>query len=98
MFEAGAEREARLALSAPISTTARHILGLREAAELPPERAREVLTAATRRYAAYQCKWMRRIPGIVRVRADRAAGEVAEEILAVARARRGAPSAASPSR
>jgi tRNA dimethylallyltransferase len=98
MFEAGAEREARLALSAPISTTARHILGLREAAELPPERAREALTSATRRYAAYQCKWMRRIPGIVRVRADRAAGEVAEEILAVARARRGAPSAASPSR
>jgi tRNA A37 N6-isopentenylltransferase MiaA len=36
----------------------------------------------TRRYAAYQRKWMRRIPGLVSLAADRPAAEVAEEIVA----------------
>ena len=40
-----------------------------------------------RRYAAYQRKWMRRIPGLIVVHADRPADAVAAEILASARAR-----------
>jgi tRNA dimethylallyltransferase len=87
MLEAGVAGEARRALSGPISETARKTLGLEEAATLPPEEAREAIVARTRRYAAYQRKWMRRIPGLVSVAADRPAGEVADEILEVARAR-----------
>ena len=41
----------------------------------------------TRRYAAYQRKWMRRIPGIVLVDADRPVEEVADAVLDLARAR-----------
>jgi tRNA dimethylallyltransferase len=92
MFEAGVEDEVRRALERPISSTARHILGLREVAELPREQAVEALVVATRRYAAYQRKWMRRIPGLVRVQADRPVAEVADEILArVVQVRTGRP-------
>ena len=45
------------------------------------------LDRATLRFAAYQRKWMRRIPGIVMIDADRPVGEVADAILEVARAR-----------
>ena len=41
----------------------------------------------TQRYAAYQRKWMRRIPGIVLLDADRASEEVADDVLDLARAR-----------
>jgi tRNA dimethylallyltransferase len=87
MLEAGAAEEAQRALDGPISEAARKTLGLEEAATLPPGEAREAIAARTRRYAAYQRKWMRRIPGLVSVAADRPAGEVADEILEVARAR-----------
>ena len=49
------------------------------------------LVLRTRRYAAYQRKWMRRIPGIAMVDADRPAGEVADEIVEMARARQFVP-------
>ena len=91
MFEAGVAEEALRALAAPISETARKTLGLEEAATLPREEARAAIAARTRRYAAYQRKWMRRIPGLVSVAADRPAGEVADEILEVARARQHLP-------
>jgi tRNA dimethylallyltransferase len=91
MFEAGVAEEAERALAGPISETARKTLGLEEAAMLPREEALEALVARTRRYAVYQRKWMRRIPGLVTVRADRPAGEVADEILEVARARQYLP-------
>ena len=39
----------------------------------------------TRQLAAYQRKWMRRIPGLVSVRADRSPDEVADDVLALAR-------------
>ena len=91
MFERGAEEEAGRALAAPLSETARHIMGLREIAELPREEAIATLEQRTRRYAAYQRKWMRRIPGIVSLRADRPPGEVADEILEVARTRQRLP-------
>ena len=81
MFEQGVEDEVRGALEGPISDTARTIHGLQDIAELPCEEAIEALTARTRRYAAYQRKWMRRIPGLVPLNADRPPGEVAEEIL-----------------
>ena len=55
--------------------------------ELPLEEAREQIVMRTRRYAAYQRKWMRRIPGIVMVDADRHPEQVADAILDVARAR-----------
>jgi tRNA dimethylallyltransferase len=82
MFERGVEEEVRTALAGPVSSTAREMHGLREVAELPREDAIEALVVLTRRYAAYQRKWMRRIPGLVPVRANRAAPEVADEILA----------------
>jgi tRNA dimethylallyltransferase len=81
MFERGVEEEVRRALAGPVSATARTVFGLSEVAELPREEAIEALIVRTRRYAAYQRKWMRRIPGLVPVRADRPPAEVAEEIL-----------------
>jgi tRNA dimethylallyltransferase len=96
MFERGAADEARRALAGPISSTARTIHGLEEAAELPEDAAIESLIRQTRRYAAYQRKWMRRIPGLVSLPADRPPGEVADAILEVARARQRLP--AGPAR
>jgi tRNA dimethylallyltransferase len=87
MFERGAQEEARRALAAPISATARTIHGLQEAAELPQDEAIELLARRTRRYATYQRKWMRRLPGLVSLPADRPPGEVADAILEVARTR-----------
>jgi tRNA dimethylallyltransferase len=80
MFERGVEQEVARALSEPISATARTIHGLQDIAELPREEAIEALIARTRRYAAYQRKWMRRIPGIVVLDANRPAAEVAAMI------------------
>jgi tRNA dimethylallyltransferase len=91
MFEAGVEEEVRRALEGPISSTARKTLGLDEVAELPREEAEAAIVVRTRRYAAYQRKWMRRIPGLVRVAGDRPAGEIADEILEMARARQRLP-------
>jgi tRNA dimethylallyltransferase len=91
MFERGVEDEARRALGTPLSSTAQKIMGLREVAELPRAEAIEALALRTRQYAAYQRKWMRRIPGLVSVRADRPPGEVADEILELARTRERVP-------
>jgi tRNA dimethylallyltransferase len=82
MFERGVEAEVTRALEAGVSPTARTIHGLQEVAELPREEAVESLVARTRRYAAYQRKWMRRIPGIVPVDGDREPAEVAQDIVA----------------
>jgi len=84
MFERGVEEEVRRALEGPISSTARHVYGLSEIAELPREQAIEAVDVHTRRYAAYQRKWMRRIPRLVLVAGDRPPDEVADEILALA--------------
>jgi tRNA dimethylallyltransferase len=91
MFEAGVEEEVRRALEGPISATARTIHGLADIAELPREEALETLIRRTKRYAAYQRKWMRRVPGLVSVAADRPVDEVADEILEMARARQRLP-------
>jgi len=81
MFERGVEQEVARALSEPISATARTIHGLQDISELPREEAIEALAARTSRYAAYQRKWMRRIPGLVTLDANRPPAEVAQEIV-----------------
>jgi tRNA dimethylallyltransferase len=91
MFEAGVVEEARQALGGEISNTAVRALGLHDVAEQPRDDALEALITRTRRYAAYQRKWMRRIPGLVSVNADRPPDEVADEIVQVACARQRLP-------
>ncbi len=91
MFEAGVRDEVAWALAEPISVTARKALGLEDIARLGDREAAEALSLRTRRYAAYQRKWMRRIPGLVSVAADRPPGEVADEILEMVRARQHLP-------
>jgi tRNA dimethylallyltransferase len=91
MVERGAAEEARGALAGSLSTTARKVMGLEEFGTLPAEEAVEAVARRTRQYAAYQRKWLRRIPGVVSVRADRPPDAVADEILEVARARQRLP-------
>jgi tRNA dimethylallyltransferase len=91
MFDAGVVDEAKAALAAGASSTAVHALGLREVVDLPRDEALAALILRTRRYAAYQRKWMRRIPGLVSVNADRPPGDVADEIVEVERARQRLP-------
>jgi tRNA dimethylallyltransferase len=87
MFDQGVEEEVARALAGSLSATARKTMGLDEISELPREEAIEALVVRTRRYAAYQSKWMRRIPGLVIVDADRPEGEIADDIVDLARAR-----------
>jgi tRNA dimethylallyltransferase len=87
MFAAGVVDEVRRVLESPVSRTAAKALGLYEIVELPEADAVERIVVRTRRYAAYQRKWMRRIPGLVSVDATRTPDEVADEILEVARTR-----------
>ena len=86
MFARGVVDEVRAALAGPVSRTAEKTLGLSEIAELEPDEALERIVVRTRRYAAYQRKWMRRVPGLVRFDAEREPDAVADEILARARA------------
>ena len=76
MFEQGVEDEVRAA-----GDVAPQVLGLEAVRTLPREEAIAELERATLRFAAYQRKWMRRIPGIVMIDAERPAGEVADAIL-----------------
>ena len=92
MFEAGVRAEAEAALAGSISPTAAYAHGLSGLADQPDDEAAiDALVARTRRYAAYQRKWMRRIPGLVSLPADRPPGEIADAILEVARARQRLP-------
>jgi tRNA dimethylallyltransferase len=92
MFDAGVRAEAERALAGQVSSTAAYAHGLSDLAEHPDdEDAIAALTARTRRFAAYQRKWMRRIPGLVSLPADRPPGEVADAVLEVARARQRLP-------
>lgn len=91
MFDAGVEEEVRAALAGELSPTARKVIGLDEVASLPRDEAIEALVVRTRRYAAYQRKWMRRLEGLVMVAADRPPEETAAEIVTLARARERLP-------
>jgi tRNA dimethylallyltransferase len=79
MFARGVVEEVRSARE--VSLTAAKALGLREVLELSPDEAERALVARTLRYAVYQRKWMRRIPGIVMIDAEGTAEEVANAIL-----------------
>jgi tRNA dimethylallyltransferase len=81
MFESGVGEEVARALRSPVSRTASQIIGLREIAELPRDEAVAAIVLRTRRYAAYQRKWLRRISGIQAISADRPTLETAAEIL-----------------
>ncbi len=87
MFAAGVEEEVRAALAEHISRTAWKIHGMRLLAQLPADEALAELVRITRQYARYQRKWMRRIPGLITVCADRPPAEIADEMLEMARAR-----------
>jgi tRNA dimethylallyltransferase len=92
MFAAGVRAEAEAALAAGVSPTAAYAHGLADIAEhSDDEAAIEALAARTKRYTSYQRKWMRRIPGLVSLPANRPPGEVADDILEVARARQRLP-------
>ena len=82
MFEQGVEEEVRSA-----GDVAPQVLGLEAVRTLPREEAIDALERATLRFAAYQRKWMRRIPDIVMLDAERPLGEVADAVLEVAGAR-----------
>ena len=91
MVDRGVQDEAARALAGPLSPTARKVIGLEEFATLASAEAIEAVALRTRQYAAYQRKWLRRIPGVVSVRADRPPDAVTDEILEVARARQRLP-------
>jgi tRNA dimethylallyltransferase len=92
MFDAGVRQEVERALAGGISSTASYAHGIADVAEHPDDQsAIEAIVARGRRYAAYQRKWMRRIPGLVSLPADRPPGDIADAILEVARARQRLP-------
>ncbi len=91
MLERGVEDEVARALASPLSATARKVIGLDELATLPRDEAISAIALKTRQYAAYQRKWLRRLPGVVSVSADRPPDAVADEILQMARARQRLP-------
>ena len=85
MAAAGAADEARAAWEAPLSGTARKILGLEEFATLSVDDAVAAVAQATRRLARYQRKWLRRTPGVVTLDANRSPEEIADAIVALGR-------------
>ena len=85
MFEHGVEEEVARATAGSLSSTAGQVIGLREITELPLDEATAAIVRRTLQYAAYQRKWMRRIPGLIPLAADHAAANVAEALLAAAR-------------
>ena len=86
MFAQGVVAEVQAALASGVSRTAARTLGLDEIAKLSEAEARERIVIRTRRYAAYQRKWMRRIPGIVPLDGTRPVEEIAEAVLGAASA------------
>ncbi len=82
MFERGVVAEVQKALETPVSHTAEKALGLHEIATLGHDDARERIVVRTRRYAAYQRKWMRRIPGLLALDGTRPVPALAAEVLA----------------
>jgi tRNA dimethylallyltransferase len=85
MFEHGVEEEVAHAAAGSLSSTAGQVIGFREITELPREEAITAIVRRTLQYAAYQRKWMRRIPELIPLAADATAADVAEALLAAAR-------------
>jgi tRNA dimethylallyltransferase len=88
MFDRGVVDEVRAARAAGrFSVTAERIHGLQDVTDLVEGRidrreAERRLAVRTRRYAKRQRTWMRRLPGLRRVDADRPAAAVADDIEA----------------
>jgi tRNA dimethylallyltransferase len=82
MLERGVEDEVRNAASRPMSSTARGIHGLADFAELPRDEAVKAYNQRLRRYAAYQRKWMRRVPGLIPIDGARPPADIAAELVA----------------
>lgn len=82
MFDQGVQEEVRAA-----GDVAPQVLGLEAVRTLPRDEAIAELVRSTQRLAASQRKWMRRIPGVVMIDANRPVGEAADAVLEVARAR-----------
>jgi tRNA dimethylallyltransferase len=87
MFEGGVQEEVESVLAGDLSGTAGQVIGLREVKDLPRDEAIAAITRRTLRYAAYQRKWMRRIPGLVSLPGDRPPGELADTLLEAATSR-----------
>ncbi len=85
MAAAGVGDEAARAWAGPLSDTARKVLGLEEFATLAGADAVERVTLATRRLARYQRKWLRRMPEVVTLDANRPPEEIAADIVALGR-------------
>jgi tRNA dimethylallyltransferase len=83
MFASGVVAEVEAALERGVSQTAAKALGLAEIVSLSPGEAERRLVVRTGRYAAYQRKWMRRVPGLAAVDATRSPAHVADAILAM---------------
>jgi tRNA dimethylallyltransferase len=81
MFERGVEEEVARARAGTLSSTAQQVIGLREIAELPREDAIQAIARKTVQYAAYQRKWMRRVPGLVALPSDRSPESTAGQIV-----------------
>ena len=91
MVERGAVEEAAQAWAQPLAGTARKVLGLEQFATLPLDEAIAAVVAATRRLARYQRKWIRRVPAVVTLAADRPPEELADEIVTLAGTRERLP-------
>ncbi len=91
MLDAGAPAEAKAAWNAPLSATARKVLGLEQFATLPPAEAAKAVALATRRLARYQRKWLRRLNPAATLDGDRPPEEIADEIVALAGAGKRVP-------
>jgi tRNA dimethylallyltransferase len=91
MVARGVVAEAKAAWALPPSQTAARVLGLEQFATLTLPEAVAATRQATLRLARYQRKWLRRLPVAARLDADRPPGEIADEIVALARARERLP-------
>jgi tRNA dimethylallyltransferase len=87
MFEHGVEEEVERATAAVLASTAGQVIGLREVRELPRDEAIAAIARRTLQYAAYQRKWMRRLPGLIPLDADRPPAEVTAALLEAAASR-----------
>jgi tRNA dimethylallyltransferase len=82
----GVAAEAAAAWSGPLSETARRVLGLELFATMGVDEAAAAVAAASRRLARYQRKWLRRLAVAATLDAGRPPEELADEIVALARA------------
>ena len=88
MWERGAEAEAAVALAGELSEQAHQVIGLREVGEgLARDEWIASVALRTRQYARRQRTWLRKVPGLVTVDAERPPAATADAILQMARTR-----------